>query len=104
MATTATGTEFTETPAALVAEGGEIPPGLGPYKLAWRRLRRNRVALAFGVLFIVIVVLCLLAPLYANDIAHTSLSDEHITETIKVGGHNETVVSATGIPIGPTWH
>jgi peptide/nickel transport system permease protein len=104
MATTATGTEFSETPAALVAEGGEIPPGLGFYKLAWRRMRRNRVALAFGVLFIVIVALCLLAPVYSSDIAHTSPATEHISEVIKVGGHRENVVSLTGIPIGPTWH
>ena len=34
-----------------------IAPGLGPYRLAWRRLRRNRVALAFGGLFIVIVAM-----------------------------------------------
>lgn len=104
MATTATGTEFSESPASAMAEGEDVPPGLGFYKLAWRRLRRNRMALAFGVLFIVIVVLCLLAPVYSHDIAHSSASDEHITETIIVGGHKETVVSATGIPIGPTWH
>ncbi|HEY7934184.1 MAG TPA: ABC transporter permease [Solirubrobacteraceae bacterium] len=83
---------------------GQVPPGLGPYQLAWRRLRRNRVALAFGALFVVIVVLCLLAPLYAKDVAHTTLAANHITEKIEVGGKSKEVVSLVGIPIGPTWH
>ena len=34
--------------------------GLGPYRLGLRRLRRNKAALAFGALFLLIVVLCLL--------------------------------------------
>ena len=77
------------------SDGEELPPGIGPYKLAWRRLRRNRVALAFGGLFLAIVILCLLAPVYANDIAHT--------------GPNRTRTSTRrsnsfGMPIGPTWH
>jgi peptide/nickel transport system permease protein len=55
-------------PPSLV--GVDLPPGLGPYRIAWRRLRRNHVALAFGGLFLLIVVLCLLAPVYSADIAH----------------------------------
>jgi peptide/nickel transport system permease protein len=95
MSTTATGTELSgELPAALLAEGEELPPGISPYKLAWRRLRRNKIALAFGVLFLVIVVMCLLAPVYANDIAHSGPNDEHIG----------TALNSVGIPIGPTWH
>ncbi len=76
----------------------------GPWQLAWRRLARSRVTLAFGGLFLVVVVLCLLAPVYAHDIAHTGPNDEHITEVIHVGGKSEEVVSPTGVPIGPTWH
>jgi peptide/nickel transport system permease protein len=74
--------------------------GIGPYALAWRRLKRNRTALAFGMLFAVVVLLCLLAPVYAHDIAHTTPSANHLTD--KVGGKD--VVSVAGIPIGPTWH
>jgi peptide/nickel transport system permease protein len=74
--------------------GEEVPPGLGPYKLAWRRLRRNKVALAFGGLFLIIVILCLLAPVYANDIAHSGPNDEHV----------DTALNQYGLPIGPTWH
>jgi peptide/nickel transport system permease protein len=82
----------------------DASPGVGPYRLAWRRLRRNKVALAFGVLFLAIVALCLLAPVYARDIAHTGPNDNHITEVVKVGSKSEEVVSPGGIPIGPTWH
>jgi peptide/nickel transport system permease protein len=100
-----TGTEFSGgISSAFLAEGEELPPGLGPWQLAWRRLRRNKVALGFGGLFILIVVLCLLAPVYANDVAHTTAAAENITGTVKVGGKTETIVSVTGIPIGPTWH
>src|ERR1700744_1128731 len=81
-----------------------LAPEMGPYQIAWRRLRRNRVALAFGGLFVLIVVLCLLAPVYASDIAHTTPSANHETETVRVGSRTLDVVSLTGLPIGPTWH
>ncbi len=105
MATTSsTGTEFSgDIPAAYLAEGEELPPGISPSRLAWRRLRRNKTALGFGALFILIVVLCLLAPVYSHDIAHISPATENITGTVKVGGKAEDIVSLTGIPIGPTW-
>lgn len=68
-----------------------------------RTLLRNRVALAFGALFVAIVLACLLAPVYAKDVAHTGPDDNHITETVNVGGKQVDVVSPTGVPIGPTW-
>lgn len=68
-----------------------------------RTLLRNRVALAFGALFVAIVFACLLAPVYAKDVAHTGPNDNHITETVNVGGKTVDVVSPTGVPIGPTW-
>jgi peptide/nickel transport system permease protein len=74
--------------------------GIGPYALAWRRLKRNRTALAFGAIFVIVVLMCLLAPVYAHDIAHTTPSANHLTD--KVGGKD--VVSVAGIPLGPTWH
>jgi len=103
--TSATGTEFSsEIPRELLGGAGEVTAGLGPYRLAWRRLRRNRAALAFGGLFALILVLCLLAPVYAHDIARTGPNDNHITETVRVGGRVESVVNTIGLPIGPTWH
>jgi peptide/nickel transport system permease protein len=53
--------------------------------------------------FLVVVVLCLLAPVYSSDVAHTGPNDNHITEKINVGGKPEYVVNTIGIPIGPTW-
>jgi len=73
--------------------------GVGPYKLALRRLRRNKTALVFGGIFLVIVILCLCAPLYAEHVAHTTPSANHITDTVD----GKDVVSPGGIPTGPTW-
>jgi peptide/nickel transport system permease protein len=96
------GTEVSsEFPPELLAEGEELGPGVGPYKLAWIRLRRNRSALFFGAVFLIIVVLCLLAPVYASDIAHTGPNQNHISERINGG---KTVLNSVGVPIGPTWH
>jgi peptide/nickel transport system permease protein len=104
MATTsASGTEFSADLSAVVAEGAGLPPGLGPWRLAWRRLRRNKTALFFGGLFLVIVVMCLLAPVYAKYVAHTTPATQHIDRPIVIGGKKVYVVDLTGIPIGPTW-
>jgi peptide/nickel transport system permease protein len=89
--------------APAAARRGEPSAGLGPYRLAARRLRRNRAALAFGALFGLIVVLCLCAPLYAEHVAHTGPNANHVTDTVTVGGEQRDVVSPTGQPVGPTW-
>jgi peptide/nickel transport system permease protein len=92
-------------PSAFVeVAAAEQVAGLGPWRLALRRLRRNRVALAFGALFIVIVLVCLAAPFWANHVAHTNPYKNHLTDQIKVDGKLKDVVSPDGIPIGPTWH
>src|SRR3954467_11356355 len=94
------GTPVALEPAeALGSSAIEGEGGVGPYKLAARRLRRNKTALAFGAMFLVIVLMCLCAPLYAKHVAHTTPSANHITDT--VGGKD--VVSPGGIPTGPTW-
>ncbi|MFN2616112.1 MAG: ABC transporter permease [Thermoleophilaceae bacterium] len=77
--------------------------GLSPWRLALRRLRRNRTSIAFGALFVVIVALCLAAPLWAHEVAHTSPIKNHLTDTVKVGGKKKDVVAPDGVPIGPTW-
>jgi len=105
--TEATGTDFSSgLPDELLREEeeGKLPPGTGPYKLAWRRLARNKGALAFGGVFLLIAAICLLAPLYANNIAHTGPNDTHITEQIIIDGKPTYVVNTIGLPIGPTWH
>jgi peptide/nickel transport system permease protein len=94
------GTEFSS--GATPEEGA--PAGIGPYALAWRRLRRNRTALAFGGLFALVVLVCLLAPVYAKHVAHTTPSANHLTDQVELHGKPTDVVSVAGIPIGPTWH
>jgi peptide/nickel transport system permease protein len=78
--------------------------GLGPWKLALRRLRRNKLALAFAALFVLIVLVCLAAPLYADHIAHTDPFKNHLTDQIQLHGKLTDVVAPDGVPIGPTWH
>jgi peptide/nickel transport system permease protein len=91
------GTEFSS--GATPEEGA--PAGIGPYALAWRRLRRNRTALAFGGLFALVVLVCLLAPVYAKHVAHTTPSANHLTDQVELHGKPTDVVSVAGIP---TWH
>jgi peptide/nickel transport system permease protein len=77
--------------------------GRSPWYLAYRRLRRNRVALAFGGLFVAIVVFVLAAPLWANDVAHTTPNATHTLEKVEVDGEQREVVNREGKPVGPLW-
>ncbi len=94
-------TDFTlDTAAELAAdEHGAQIEGRSPWLLAWRRLRRNYVALGFLVLFVLIVVCCALAPVYAHHIAHTGPNAEHISDSITVHGKSLQVVSSGGSAI-----
>jgi peptide/nickel transport system permease protein len=85
------------------AEAHDYTPAIGPWKLALRRLRRNRVAIGFGIVFLLIVIVCVLAPVYASDVAHIGPNVDNVTGTINVGGHAKDVVSPQGLPIGPQW-
>jgi peptide/nickel transport system permease protein len=77
--------------------------GSGPWQLAWRRLRANRVALAALGLFIAIVVFSLAAPLWADHVAHSGPEEQHILKKIEVNGEPRDVVAPDGSPIGPVW-
>ncbi len=65
----------------LLAEGdldAELPPtsgaaaieGRSPYKLAWLRIRRDRVAMASAIVIILIALLAILAPVIAHLTGH----------------------------------
>ena len=73
--------------------------GRSPWFLAWERLRRNRVALGFGALFVLLVLFSLAAPLWADHVAHTGPNQNHITDKIIIGGQETYVVSPDGTPI-----
>jgi peptide/nickel transport system permease protein len=99
------GSAGTTTLSAATFSGGTgTPGGTGPFRVALHRLRRNYTALFFGGVFLVVVILCLLAPVYSKDIAHVGPNTNNISEVIKLNGKNVNVVGLTGIPIGPTWH
>ena len=88
---------------ALAAPAAGAPVGVSPWRLALRRLKRDRVAIAAGVLFVVLVGICLAAPLWADHVAHTTALKNHLTDQITIDGKKTDVVSLDGIPIGPTW-
>jgi len=79
------------------------PAGDSPWRLALRRLRRNRVALGFLGLFVLIVVFVLAAPLWADNIAETGPNKTHTLQKIEVDGEKRDVVNPEGKPIGPVW-
>ena len=85
-------------------------PGAGPWVLARRRLMRNRIALVALGLFLLIVLVCLAAPIYAHDIAHTDPFTSNLNGTTVVNGKTVPVMQETSgglglgvTPIGPTW-
>src|SRR5205823_13895785 len=91
-------TDFTlDTAAELAAEEHGAIEGRSPWLLAWRRLRRNYVALAFLGLFVLVVLCCALAPVYARNVAHTWPNDNHVADTIVVNGKMLQVVSQGGV-------
>jgi peptide/nickel transport system permease protein len=53
------------------------------------------------VLFVLIVVFCLAAPLWADHVAHTGPNQNHITDKVLVAGQMADVVAPDGTPLGP---
>jgi|SRR5208282_5113171 len=102
---------------AAVAEQVEAPAdlrpeivGRNPWALAARRLWRNRIAMAALVLFVLIVVACLAAPLYAQYVAHVNPFTPNLNGTTVINGKVVPVMQQGGgalklgeTPIGPTW-
>ena len=113
---TESSTDFTlDTAAELAAEEHGVIEGKSPWLLAWRRLRRNYLALSFLLLFVAIVVICALAPVYSTHVARTGPNEGHLGETFTRDGKQVQIVSkggfvngvfvAGGIPVGPQlWH
>ena len=85
--------------------------GRNPWALAGRRLRRNRIALAALILFLLIVIISLLAPVYAHDVAHIGNPlAPNLEGTTVIGGKVVPVMQQGGgtlhlgeTPIGPSW-
>ena len=86
------------------------PPSEGPWRRAWAQLRHNRAAMAAVVVLVLVVLACLLAPVYAQHIAHTDPFASNVSGTTVIGGTTVPVLrpSSTGLglgvtPIGPTY-
>jgi peptide/nickel transport system permease protein len=84
--------------------------GRSPWRIAGRRLVRNRLAMAALGLFLLIVVVCFLAPVYANNVADTDPFVSNISGTTVVDGKRVGVLQQGGgglglgeVPLGPTW-
>jgi peptide/nickel transport system permease protein len=76
--------------------------------IAARRLFRNRLAMAAGALFMLILVASFAAPLYAQDVAHTNPFLANPGGTAVINGHQVSLLqtNSAGLgetPIGPTW-
>jgi peptide/nickel transport system permease protein len=82
-----TGLEFQARAAA-----GPVPTieGRSQWQLTWRRLRQDKVAVASGIVILVIVALAIAAPLFAKITGHGP------TQIFQNTG-----ISADGIPTGP---
>jgi peptide/nickel transport system permease protein len=76
--------------------------GIGPWQLALRRLRRNKVALGFLAIFVVLVAVSAAAPIW-EEIAGRGPLENNLSGKITLDGKETNVVSLDGIPIGPTW-
>jgi peptide/nickel transport system permease protein len=77
------------------AEAGAGPvqviQGRSPWVLAWRRLRHDKVAVASGVVIVLLAVLAIFAPVIASWVGHPP--DQPYTNA---------GLSATGLPVGPS--
>ncbi len=99
-------------PDAAIPAGGPGAPspagqeGAGersPWRLALRRFLRNRLAVGFLGLFVLIVLFVLAAPLWADQVAETGPNETHTVEKLQVDGETREVVTPEGKPIGPQW-
>jgi peptide/nickel transport system permease protein len=75
----------------------------GPWRLALGRFLRNRVALFFLGVFVLIVLFVLAAPLWSEHVAETGPNQTHTLQKLQVGDETREVVSPAGLPIGPQW-
>jgi peptide/nickel transport system permease protein len=95
------------TAAGAVSETVEVPVHAGPWRLALRRLRRNRSAMASVVVLVVIVLASLSAPLYAEHVAQVDPNESNLSGTTVVDGKTVPVIAPNpsglgSTPIGPT--
>ena len=106
-------TDRTVSVTDLAGKASLLPslPSRGPWVTAFRKLRRDGAAMAALLVFLIIVILCLLAPVYADYIAKTDPFRSNLSGKIELGGQQVPIMEAStaglGLgftPIGPTWN
>ena len=104
-----------ESPGA--EAGAKAPPSVpvrqvsqNPWAVAARKLRRDGAAMVSLIVFLVVVALCLSAPLYATYVSGTDPFATNLNGEAVVNGQTTPVLEASteglGLgmtPIGPTW-
>jgi peptide/nickel transport system permease protein len=93
-----------------VGEVSTTTVSAGPWRVSLAALRHNRAAMGAAVLFVLVVLACVAAPLYAHQVAHTDPFRSTISGTTTVDGKTVPLLaqSSAGLglgvtPIGPTW-
>lgn len=87
------------------------PASRGPWRQALGQIARDRVAVGSIAVLLLILAVCLMAPLYARYIAHTNPFQSNVLGTTMIGGKTVPVLQPNtkglglgSTPIGPTWH
>jgi peptide/nickel transport system permease protein len=104
-------TEAVVQPAAARSdEGPASPASRGPWRQALSQIARDRVAVGSAVVLLLILGVCLMAPLYARYIAHTNPFQSNVLGTTIVNGSTVPVLQPNhqglglgSAPIPPTW-
>ena len=106
-------TDRTVSATDLVSKSQLLPslPSRGPWLTAYRKLRSDGAAMAALFVVLAIVILCLLAPVYAAYVAKTDPFRSNLSGMIMLDGKSvpimQTSTEGLGLgftPIGPTWH
>ena len=77
---------------ALPAEDARLIEAKGPWRLAWDRLRRDRVAIVCFVVIVLIVLVAVCAPLIADLVGHKPDATDQLRG-----------LTPEGLPKGPSW-
>jgi ABC-type dipeptide/oligopeptide/nickel transport system permease subunit len=73
-----------------VATGGEPIQGRGPWALAWRRLRKDKVAMASLAIIVLILLMAVFAPVFAHITGHPPNTQ-----------YRQTGLNEAGLPVAP---
>jgi peptide/nickel transport system permease protein len=76
-------------------------PTMSFWQHAWRRFRRDRLAIAGGIFLFLLIALAAAAPLVVKHGTHHSPFQQHMMDKITIGGKEIDVVDDDGLPVGP---